>query len=360
MIDWAANTIRDLVMDEGIAPEHIAVIAPYMSDSLRFSIFNRLIEFQIPVRSHRPSRALREEPASKCLLDLAAIAHPQWGFKPSRFDVAYSLLQAIEGLDLARAQLLANIVYHPNYEGFWLTSFDEIQSPMQERITYLVGEMYEKLRIWLFQATSHESELDHFLSRLFGEVLSQPGFGFHSNYDAGLTAARLIESVQKFRWAASEMIGDIGGIGKEFLTMVIEGVIAAGYLQEWNTNTNGAVLIVPAYAFLLENKPVDVQIWLDAGSRSWSERLFQPLTHPYVLSRNWPANRSWSDMDEFAANRESTRRLVIGLLLRCRKSIYLGFSQLGEQGYEQRGPLLAAFQKLLRNEIDYRSDVKDR
>ena len=41
-------------------------------------------------------------------------------------------------------------------------------------------------------------------------------------------------------------------------------------------------------------------------------------------------------------------RLVLGLLRRCRRAVYLGLSELNEQGYEQRGPLLEAFQRILR------------
>ena len=41
--------------------------------------------------------------------------------------------------------------------------------------------------------------MDHFLSRLFGEILSQRGHGFHDDFDAARVAANLVESVQKFR-----------------------------------------------------------------------------------------------------------------------------------------------------------------
>ena len=65
---------------------------------------------------------------------------------------------------------------------------------MQSRITYTFGNRFEILRHWLEEYTNHpEIELDFFLSRLFGEVLSQPGFGFHTNLDAGRVAANLIE-----------------------------------------------------------------------------------------------------------------------------------------------------------------------
>jgi len=36
----------------------------------------------------------------------------------------------------------------------------------------------------------------------------------------------------------------------------------------------------------------------------------------------------------------------MGLLHRCRRQVYLGISDLGEQGFEQRGPLLKAIWKM--------------
>ena len=73
---------------------------------------------------------------------------------------------------------------------------------------------------------------------------------------------------------------------------------------------------------------------------AWFERLYQPLTHPYVLSRAWPAGRLWTSVDEFEANRDTLYRLALGLLRRCRGRVHLAFSQLSEGGYEQKGMLL--------------------
>jgi hypothetical protein len=230
-----------------------------------------------------------------------------------------------------------------------LSSFDQIQPSVQERVTYRLGERYEALRAWLLAAQETEAEFDHFLARLFGEVLSQPGYGFHDDYDAGQVTANLIESLQKFRWATGETLAEAGvPLGQEYLAMLEDGVIAAQYLGSWWAQPEEAVLLAPAYTFLMSNRPVSVQFWLDAGGRGWSERLYQPLTHPYVLSRQWARNRPWSDADEVAAQREALYRLVVGLLRRCRERVYLGLSQLSESGYEGRGPLLSAFQRVLR------------
>ena len=43
------------------------------------------------------------------LLTLAALAHPDWEERPAAFDIAYALRQAIDGLDLVRAQLLSEV-----------------------------------------------------------------------------------------------------------------------------------------------------------------------------------------------------------------------------------------------------------
>jgi hypothetical protein len=156
--------------------------------------------------------------------------------------------------------------------------------------------------------------------------------------------------VVKFRRVAGDTLETLGApLGGEYLAMLEDGVIAAQYLGGWWAQPDDAVLLAPAYTFLMSNRPAAVQFWLDAGGRGWSERLNQPLTHPYVLSRRWPRGRIWTDSDEMRSQEMALHRLVVGLLRRCRSHIYLGLSELGESGYESRGPLLAAFQRVLRS-----------
>lgn len=350
VLDWVADQIADLVHGQNVLPAEIAVLAPFMPDALRFSLRDRLERHNIPTRSHRPSRALRDENAARCLLTLASIAHPEWGFCPSRFEVVYALVQAIDGLDLVRAQLLAGIVYRINAGTPALISFDGINPSMQERLTYLLGERFEQLRTWLENYTAGEpEELDHFLSRLFGELLSQKNFGFHRDYDAGQVTANLIESIRKFRQVVRGTDFDDRPLGQEYVEMVQDGVVAAQYVGSWQVQAEDAVLLAPAYTFLMSNRPVDYQFWLDVGGRGWWERLFQPLTHPYVLSRRWSQDAVWTDADEVAAQDDALLRLNMGLIRRCRRKIYLGLSELDAGGREQKGKQLQAIQQVLRH-----------
>ena len=371
MLDWVTQEVSHLVLEEGLAPGEIAVLAPFLSDGLRFSLTEKLERYNIAVRTHRPSRELREEPAARCLLTWAELAHPAWRRAPPPADVAQALMLSLADMDPIRAHLLASIVYRVKDGGPILTPFHQIIPAMQERISYLLGGRYDELWKWL-QAYITEAEasgeaqiLDHFFSRLFGEVLSQPGFGFHQNLDAGRVAANLIESVQKFHGAFAPLPprgqgpeaerdlqepepGARRDLDLEYIDMVERGVVAAQYVSSWHLEHKDALLLVPAYTFLMMNQPVSVQFWLDAGSAAWYERIFQPLTHPYVLRRDWPQGEIWADEDEVRVRGQALARLVLGLTRRCRQRIYLAFSELNERGYEQQGPLLQAVQGLLR------------
>jgi hypothetical protein len=358
---------------EHISPGEIVVLTPFLTDALRFALTDRLNRLSIPTRSLRPSRALVDEPAARGLLTLSALAHRDWRILPPRPDVAHALSLSIEGLDPARAHLLAERVYHVADGAAALRSFDQLKSDLQDRIGYEVGARFERLRDWLSEYSANPaSTLDHFMSRLFGEVLSQPGYGFHTEgmtrFDRGRLAAQMIESARKFRrvvapdpFEAADALSAPSLVdarsagrsvpeeyaGKPYVEMVREGVIAATYVDPPGEQPP-AVLLAPAYTFLLANTPATIQLWLNAGSPAWWERLYQPLTHPYVLSRRWPEGRQWTDEEEQTARRDTLLRLVRGLLRRCRSKVVLAYSNLNEQGFEERGPLLTLVQQVLR------------
>ncbi|MXV92761.1 MAG: ATP-dependent helicase [Chloroflexi bacterium] len=341
MIKWVVDEISKLVFEKGVKPQDIAVLAPFMTDSLRFSLFESLRRRGLSARSHRPSRALRDEPAARTLLTLARLAHPGWGAAPAQFDMAFALTHAIAGLDLVRAKLLCDVLYRDG----GLHPFSDItNAAMQDRITFAIGKRYDQLRGWI--ATYSEGEpiaaLDIFFRRLYSEVLARRGFGFHADVNASNISRNLVDSARGFRWSLEFLRaydGDID-LARDYVQMVERGLIANFYLRDWIEEAADSVYIAPAYTFLLSNRAVDVQFWLNISSESWSSRLFQPLTHPYVLSRGWQAGAAWSESDEQELERQTLCRLALALTRRCRQAVYLGYSELGESGYEARGLLL--------------------
>jgi len=367
MLTWAVDQIEHLIKEEGVPPNEIVVLAPFVSDALRFSFLNTMERRELPARSHRPSRALKEEPAAVAILTLARLIYPHWNLLPEAFDVMQALNLTIEGLDLVRARLLADVLYRPydNVRGP-LYPFEEIEGDVRERITYQVGQRFDELRAWLLAEQNAEpAPLDHVFSRLFGELLSQPGYGFHQSQEAGEVVANLVESVKKFRRVTTrvpvayprpggrvgeveEVLPGVDYLNRAYVRMIEQGVVAALYTRSWDPSPTEAVLIAPAYTYLMSNRPVDYQIWLDAGSNGWWERIAQPLTHPYVLAAGWEPGQQWNDEHEVKHQIDRMHRLILGLTRRCRKHIFIGNSEISEQGYEQRGRLLLALQQTLR------------
>ena len=349
MAAWVVDQIDNLISREGVPPSEIVVLAPYLSDVLRFALLDGLDSRGIKARSHRPSRALRDEPAARALLTFARLAHPHWGMAPSEFDVAFALVAAIDGLDLIRAKLLTGMLYRQGQ----LLPFADVQVvATQDRITFELGARYDRLQNWLSEyiAGKPTAAIDIFFRKLFGEVLSRAGFGFHDNQDAGNISMNLVDSARNFRWSLDFMrrYQEKIDLGQDYVRMVERGVIANFYLRDWVAESEDSVLIAPAYTFLLNNRAVDYQFWLNIGSEGWSRRLYQPLTHPYVLSLDWQIGRIWSDEDEDAMNRQLLSRLLLALTRRCRQAIYLGYSELSESGFEPRGLLLETIQGALR------------
>jgi hypothetical protein len=353
MLDWATNQIADLVQRQQVPPSEIVILSPFLSDALRFALEERLQRHGIPTRSLRPSRSLNEEAVTRGLLTLAALAHPQWQMVPPQADVTQAIILSIDHLDPARGHLIAERLYASRSGRAELRSFDNLKPDLQERIGFEVGAKIDRLRDWLnaYAQTEPPPPLDVFFARLFGEVLSQPGYGFHRQIDPGRITAQIVESARKFRQTVNPdpYAPTLDpNVGRDYVRMVSGGVVAAAYAESPYAEKPNAVLLAPAYTFLLSNESVSYQFWLNAGSPAWWERLYQPLTHPYVLSRQWPPDKKWGDDDEVAARQATLLRLVRGLLRRCRTRVYLAISTLNEQGFEERGPLLTLIQQVLR------------
>ncbi len=347
MVTWVASKIKELIED-GTSPDEIVVLAPFLSDSLRFLLSSELAKQQIESTSHRPSRALRDEPVAHCLLTLSALAHPDWEIQPTIHELAFAFMQFMENFDLTRSYLLAKHCFQTFSKEGRLADFENFPSGLQERITFSAGNRYQSLVNWLRDYSNQPPQpLDHFQIRIFGELLSQPGYGFHNDFDKGQISEQTIDSIRKFRLSAGEVLGFSNlQLGSEYYRMVKAGVLANQHPRSWSHRPKKSVYLTPAYTFLLSNTPADYQFWLDVGSRGWYERIFQPLTNPHVLNRDWEIGLPWRDTEEYALNHESLNRLSSGLIRRCRKGIFFCLTNTDERGFEQKGLLIKSLNKV--------------
>ncbi len=348
MIAGVCAQIKALIQSQKARPGEIVVLSPYLSDALNFSISTILRTLGIPNRSSRPSQMYIKDPSIRAFFTFAKLAHPQCQLQISLYELRNALMVVIPNLDIVKADLIVKTLFSVKHSSDGLRSFDTITNhQMQERITYSIGEKIESINHWLMDYKSKDPQpLDVFFSEIFGELFSQKGFGLFSDFNAASRIDQLTRSVRVFRqFSAQVLCMDDISAGLEYIHSVEKGLLPSA-IGRYDEEVDDCVLIAPAHTFLMENTKAEFQFWLDIGSLGWWERLNQPLTNPYLLNRNRDLNRLWTDADEFEANQVGMERIVNGLINRCGKKIYVSTVRTNENGSEQRGPLLQAFQTL--------------
>jgi hypothetical protein len=317
---------------------------------------------------------LYDHPVARALAALAKLAHPGWQLPVSGTELARALAAGIAGLDVARAQLIADAALRAS--PYQLAAVED--TPVWQRVGMRFFERYTALQQWLAECGRRPPPpLDLLWQQLFTEVLSQPGFGLEGNRGDAQACDRLIRSARAFRevFERAELTGGdmalagqalpaeagvpgIAGkpadgapfdLGLEYIRMLSLGVMAAQYAPEREAAAApaDAVLLAPVYTYLTSDFRSRCQFWLDINALGWYERIYQPLTHPYVLSRRWARGRPWTEEDEHRERRDMLQRVVLGLAYRCAGRIYVASSQLGISGQEESGPLARAVQRVL-------------
>lgn len=349
LLQSISDDIVELIHN-GTAVQEIAILSPFLSDPLVFELSRRLSKAGITTQSLRPSLALKSNPHIQTVLTLAALAHPDWQKAPDLYQTQSALSTAIPRLDPLRARLILEQI-SPNKSVTALPAIDTLPEEVAKRIPSDVLWQVERLRLWL-DTTDPAEPLDYLISRLFSELLTQPGYGFAENHEAGENIARLIQSYQKFkRPLAADQAADASYLGREYYKTLSQGLLSALYLPDEEIVGEPGVLIAPVMTFLMQNRAVRHQFWLNLGGKGWYERLEQPLTHPYVLNRQWLPGKKWTTDDELALGRFNLERTLLGLLRRCSGHVHLCTSDYNESGIEERGLLLTWAQNLFRSAI---------
>lgn len=361
----AAEVVR--LVGDGVPAGEIAVVAPHADGVLRHLLGRELSGAQIPFSASRRFAALREEPVARLGLTLASLAHPDWQAPPHPWDVTHALAY-VTGLDAVRAALACRHLY--DGQTGRLLEAGRLADRETDRIGAGALARIAAVIAWIetCRASVARPPLDHFLRRLFGEVVSRP----KTTPDEASAYARLVTAAARFHEAAPAMGLSGPQTGRQFAQMVWDGVVAAAPVESARheepvlpegraasgdphgaaeTATGaaeaGAVLLVaPVYTYLLQPRRARYQFWLDVGSMRWWEPPHQPLTNPHVLSRSWPPGDRWTDAVDYETRNRTLRRLVHGLCRRCTEAVYLCSSEVEESGEPQDSPLLRAFDRI--------------
>lgn len=344
MLDSAVNWVKRLI-DQGTEPAQIAILSPFLSSAIKLTLTQRLSQYGISTFATATSNPLIRQPYTKAIVDLIALVIQPADFQAAKYDLCLAGMLLIDEMDLVRSSLLWDRVSFES-QNYLKTEFDEA---IQSRVSDVLRARFEKLLAWL-KRQDKEVSLSVMLTQFFDELLAQPGYTAASNPANASFLAQLIESYNKFSAALPKHeTAAASKYNAEFIDALRSGLISAQYLDDPSASqSDTSVLIAPAITFLTRNRVVDYQVWLNLGSDGWYKRLEQPLTNPQVLSRRWQPGKKWDANEEAHFSEAQISQITSGLMSRCRKKIFLGFSQYGESGIEEQGLMLRRLQYLYR------------
>jgi hypothetical protein len=339
MVEDVAGYLARLI-GEGTPADQIALIAPYLDGSLRYSLGRSLQAAGVPYYLLRRRSSPREEPRVRAWLTWLALGHPGWGIHPAAYDVAEAFSLSIHGMDPARAKLLTDHVY--------MTGATELgaSSLLPEKIAARIGpdllERADILREWL-AAEGDRHPLDVFLHRLFNDLLARPVFQPQPDLAAAAICDWLVRAAGRLLAAAGPMgLSTPAEIGRAFSDGIYDGLVTADPPEFGEPPDLDGVLISTIYGYLLSGRPVEVQVWLEAAASGWWDIPRQPLSNAFVLAQSWPESRLWTMEDDFNIRNQLLSRIVRGLTSRCHRGVILATSELDRRGIRQDGPLWRA------------------
>lgn len=342
MIGNLALRLHQLINEENVPPDEVAIIAPYLDGALRYSLTQTLKQVALPYRLLRRRISPRDEPRVRAWLTWLALANPDWGVRPVAYDVGEALTLSIHGLDPARAELVTNHLYRPDLPA--LLPVSELSDQIVDRIGLefvgLVGELQE----WL-TAQDGTLTIDAFLHDLFDRLLSQRRFQPEPDVAGAAVCDWLVRSAARLRHSAASMgFRSAAEIGAAFIDGINQGLVTANPPDLGDPPDPNGILISTIYGYLLAGRPVRFQVWLETAASGWWDIPNQPLSNAFVLAQSRSPDEPWTTEEDFAIRNQLLSRIVRGLTSRCAEGVFLASSDLDRRGLRQDGPLWRALQ----------------
>ncbi|MBD2515704.1 recombinase family protein [Nostoc sp. FACHB-973] len=369
LLRQTAQVIANAIQSEQVEPEEIAIIAPGLDAIARYTLVEILVKQNIPVESLNDQRPLISSPVIRALLTMLALVYPGLGRLVDRDAVAEMLVvlsrkqqlpenstdamnrDAIHrvsttDIDPVRAGLIADYCFvpHPDRPNLLpVSTFDR-----WDRIGYAATTAYNEILQWLEQQRSQQelrlipspiSLLDRAIQRFLWNGSNLP-------YEQLAALRELLETAQHY-WEIDTRLRQIAPVETtphttiiEFIQLLRRGTITANpYPVRPIGGTRKAVTLATIFQYRASRRSHRWHFWLDAGSPLWAKGGAATLFGaPFFLRDR--LGEPWTAEDEKLAEQQRLRRILVDLLSRVSKRVYLCHSDLAVSGQEQLGPLL--------------------
>lgn len=329
LLEKVGEKILELV-EQGTAPNKIAVIAPYVDSILEIALNHHLLKKGLGIVNLTRKSRIVDNSYIRALITLACLAHPQWEILPNTNDIA-DTISLVVGLDPVRSGILGEET--AKKRPYRLPDLEE--NNLRKRLGFASGERYEYVRDWLSNYQDQSTRpINSFFQLVFTQILSS----LPQAEDNLLSCRQLIDSAGQFLQTLRAIEGEKEQHNREFIGFLQRGVKGAEnilYIQQRMQPKE--VTLASPYVYLASSLSSDVQIWLDLDSEQWYKSDVQELANVHVLKRDWPLGQIWDSQLDESYRRQKGALILRALSKKCRQNLIFASSLYCSQGYEQEG-----------------------
>ncbi len=308
-----------LLLDQGIQPAQIAVIAPKVDPSLAITLQDRLGDFVV---SLTPYPSLIKYPLIRALLSMIELGHPDWGSFPTLSELKL-MLGILLNIDPIRAELLAEDVFDPVNP----TLRSSLSVRLPERIGFAKVRLYQTILDWLNQYRQGEAlKLDRFLQQVFTDLLATVITAF----DQQLLIQGLIESAHQFQITLPQLHP------RHFLDMIRSSQTPNQRVLD--LDYQNYLVIAPPIGYINQALSADYQFWFNLSDPLWARSLWRPLYNPQVLTPEWDL-QPFGEAQDHQAKQQILAKTLLNLCCRTRRELWLIRSNFNIKGEENTGIL---------------------
>jgi|GEM_PF-1721395 len=320
MLDAAIADLAAL-LDSGLSPEHIAVVAPAIDPLLIWALRDRLSKLStrntpngVPLYVFAGTNRLVDYRPVRVLITLARLAYP-WGDRPDRFALI-ELLELVTGLP---SLPLAKVVDKLCPDG-------RLGAPEQLILLGLdvpeeTKARYASLLAWLDQSRENlPTALADFFKRGFAEVyaparLPRTAEASDEAWQREVSQiGQLIELAERFTGVVSRLKPDTPETwGKDLVRFLFGGAIAERPFFQREPHRTSIMLSTASQlaekGFARRDDELKVLFILDFGSDRWWKSDRREMTNSRVLSVRWDGKPYDKETDDLHANQKLGRTL---------------------------------------------------
>jgi len=317
MLEQIFTKISFLLKNKKYSPNDLAIIAPYVDDTLKHTLKEFFEKENIPYQLLTGSKKIFDNILVFGTVIILQLINQEWQFEPKKFEIR-SLLTGMMGLSTVDMFEIMECYAEKHF----LPDNAFLNKEMPQKYTVLVA-LIKDLK-------ENKKKLSIQVERIFTEIIL-PELDENADLE---DFNRMLKSLIEFEKLMETTKDKVFSI-KDWIILIKDTVVSDNPSSAPDLKENTLKIATPQKLIDLEVSS-KIQIWLDISSNNWLREDTGTLYNSWVFNKNW-CDTKYTPQIHRKLTLQKTAHVLRKLALLSQQEIWLYASQLDLAGNENEG-----------------------